>query len=481
MKTRFLTKSFIVAVLVAMTAVGSYAQDSYHDAVKEFLSANGASQTMKSMLLNMNQALFKQTDNVNIDELTERYFKERFEDEFVKMVEPSLKARDLTVDDLREVTKLLSTPEGKLYATHVMSWKQKMPGAILSTMYKGMSFDTDMDKWAELIIEIDPDVNADYAAKFHQMWDKVIPDDKWQEILKEGIKEDTTQRNAQFVKWLSNNLETILLNSAHKYMTMEDLDYGTWLSKHDSFLKTKGINYNQPSSSEEFKSLLDGYSEWMEANGAQLNDDDDEITMGMLKAMSDFLGFELPNFGPGDYDDDYDGYGFDGLDEWEGYYDGNITERDQLTSTIVIKSSQDLIDLCDIEITYKGEDGINVTETITTTLWVKTVVNKNFPTQIGIEDCRLLLKPGVKTDKEAYDLVCSFTIGAQEFGYNFLIVEERNVPTDKVLSILDDYDFRSYQEEKMKSWGVDDVSFRGTFTVEKEDAPNHPFNFTQDK
>lgn len=467
--------------MVAMTAVSGYAQDSYREAVKEFLSANGASQTMRSMLLNMNQALFKQTDNVNIDELTERYFKERFENEFVKLVEPSLKARDLTEDDLREVTGLLSTPDGKLYATHVMSWKQKMPGAIFSTMYKGMSFNTDMDKWADIIIETDPDVNADYAAKFHQMWDKVIPDDKWQEILKEGMKEDTTQRNAQFVKWLSNNLETILLNSAHKYMTMEDLDYGTWLSKHDSFLKTKGINYNQPSSSEEFKSLLDGYSEWMEANGAQLNDDDDEITMGMLKAMSDFLGFELPNFGPGDYDDDYDGYGFDGLDEWEGYYDGNITERDQLTSTIVIKSSQDLIDLCDIEITYKGEDGINVTETITTPHWVKTVVNKNFPTRIGIEDCRLLLKPGVKTDKEAYDLVCSFTIGAQEFGYNFLIVEERNVPANKVLSILDDYDFHSYQEEKMKSWGVDDVSFRGTFTVEKEDAPNHPFHFIQDK
>lgn len=464
-----------------MTAVGSYAQDSYREAVKEFLSANGASQTMKSMLLNMNQALFKQTDNVNIDELTERYFKECFEDEFVKLVEPSMKARDLTEDDLREVTRLFSTPEGKLYASHVMSWKQKMPGAIISSMMKNMSFDTDMDKWADLIIEIDPDVNADYAAKFHQMWDKVIPDDKWQEILKEGMKEDTTQRNAQFVKWLSNNLETILLNSAHKYMTIEDLDYGTWLSTHDSFVKTKGINYNQPSSSEEFKSLLDGYSEWMEANGAQLNDDDDEITMGMLKTMSDFLGFELPNFGPGDYNDDYDGYGFDGLDEWEGYYDGNITERDQLTSTIVIKSSQDLIDLCDIEITYKGENGVNVTETITTPHWVKTVVNKNFPTRIGIEECRLLLKPGVKTDKEAYDLVCSFTIGAQEFGYNFLIVEERNVPTDKVLSILDDYDFRSYQEEKMKSWGVDDVSFRGTFTVEKEDAPNHPFNFTQDK
>ena len=59
MKTRFLTRSLIVAVLLAMTALGVYAQDSYRDAVKEFLSANGASQTMKSMLLNMNQALFK--------------------------------------------------------------------------------------------------------------------------------------------------------------------------------------------------------------------------------------------------------------------------------------------------------------------------------------------------------------------------------------------------------------------------------------
>ena len=90
-----------------------------------------------------------------------------------------------------------------------------------------------------------------------------------------------------------NNLETILLNSAHKYMTMEDLDYGTWLSTHDSYLKTKDINFNQPSSSEEFKGLLDEYKEWMEANGAQPNDDEEEIAMGMIETMSDFFGFEL--------------------------------------------------------------------------------------------------------------------------------------------------------------------------------------------
>ena len=466
--------------MVAMTAMSGYAQDSYREAVKEYMSANGASEMMKSLLLHMNGVLFKQTDKVNIDGLTERYFQERFEDEFVKMMEPSLKACELTEDDLRELTGLLSTPKGKLYATHMMAWAQKMPGALISSMMKNRSFDTDMDKWADIIIEIDPDVNADFAAKFHQMWDKVIPDDKWQEILKEGMKEDTTQRNASIVKWLSNNLETILLNSAHQYMTVEDLDYGNWLSTYNSFLKTKGIHFSRPLSSEELMSLFNEYKEWMEANGAQPNDDEEEIALGMLKTMSDFLGFELPNFGPGDYDE-YDGYSFDGLDEWEGYYDGNITERDQLTSTIVIKSSQDLIDLYDIEITYKGEDGINVTETITTPRWVKTVVNKNFPTQIGIEDCRLFRKPGVKTDKETYDLVCDFTIGAQEFGYNFQIIDERNVPADKALSILNNYDFRSYQEEKIKSWGVDDVSFRGTFTVEKQDALNHPFHFIHDK
>ncbi len=480
MKTLYNTARLVAALLMAMTAMSGYAQDSYREALKEFLSAKGASGTMKSLLLHMNDAMFKLTDDVNTAELTERFFKERFEDEFVKMMEPSMRARDLTEDDLREVTRLLSTPEGKIYASHEMDWLQKMPGTLISAMIKNISFDTDKEQWADAKIEINPDINADYAAKFHQIRERIMPENQLQSTLKEAMREDTTERSARLLKWLSNNIEAILLNSAYGHLTMEDLDYGIGLCTHDSFLKTNGLNFNQPSSLEEMKDLFTEYEEWMTANGAQPNDDE-EITLGMIKTMSDFLGFEMPNFDPRGYDDEYDAYGFDDLDEWEGYFDDEITERDQLTATIVIKSSQDLIDLYNIEITYKGEDGINVTDTITTPRWTKTMVNKQFPTQIGIEGSRFLLKPGVETDKETYDLVCGFTIGAQQFGYNFQIVDERNVPADKVQSIFDNYDLISYQEMKMKSWGVDDVSFRGTFTVEQLDDAQHPFNFTQDK
>ena len=212
--------------------------------------------------------------------------------------------------------------------------------------------------------------------------------------------------------------------------------------------------------------MITEYTNWMEAQGAQPTSEDERL-MNMVKVMGEFMGFG-PNF---PFDDDYDRDGF--LDE--------IVERDQLTSTIVIKSSQDLIDMYDIEITYKGEDGVNVTDTITTTRWEKEVVNKNFPTQSGIVNSRLLLKPGVMTGKKAYDLVCDYTIYAQEFGYNFKIVEERNVSADKVQSIFDDYDFISYQESKMKSWGVENESFRGTFTVEKQEDFDHPFHFIHNK
>lgn len=78
--------------------------------------------------------------------------------------------------------------------------------------------------------------------------------------------------------------------------------------------------------------------------------------------------------------------------------------KKELTTTIQVEASDDLIAASDIEITYKGKGGIDVTDTITSTRWQKNIVNDSFPTMIGFVNYRMLIKPDAKLDKERCQL-----------------------------------------------------------------------------
>ena len=76
----------------------------------------------------------------------------------------------------------------------------------------------------------------------------------------------------------------------------------------------------------------------------------------------------------------------------------------KLGTMIQIKSSQDLIDAYDIEVTYKGKGGVDVIDTITSTRWKKVIVNDTFPTETGLLGYRFLPKPNPKNEKDRCQL-----------------------------------------------------------------------------
>ena len=75
-----------------------------------------------------------------------------------------------------------------------------------------------------------------------------------------------------------------------------------------------------------------------------------------------------------------------------------------LLTTIQVKASEDLIAASDIEITYWGKGGVQVTDTITSTFWKKRILNDSFPTVIGYPEYRLLIKPDAKFDNDRCQL-----------------------------------------------------------------------------
>ena len=75
-----------------------------------------------------------------------------------------------------------------------------------------------------------------------------------------------------------------------------------------------------------------------------------------------------------------------------------------LMTTLKVKASDDLIAASDIELTYRGKGGVEVTDTITSTNWEKKIINDAFPTLIGLSNYRLLIKPDAKFDKDRCQL-----------------------------------------------------------------------------
>ena len=157
---------------------------------------------------------------------------------------------------------------------------------------------------------------------------------------------------------------------------------------------------------------------------------------------------------------------------------GESKRGERLTTMLSVEASQDLIDVCDIEIIYKGKGGVNMVDTITKTEWHKIVVNDSFPTKIGVVTMRYLVKPGFKPSKKTYDLSCNDTVLTKEVEREIpsRCFELFDVPADKVASFLELYNI--FNKDDVKN-DADSSVYTNVITVikVKDKAAKVPFVF----
>ena len=266
----------LIALLVMLVAVSSYAQDSYRETVKQYVEVNGQSDKLKTLFTKLNETFFKKTEGVDLSALTERYVKERLNDQMTDLVLPMMKERNVTEADLRTVTALLSTPEGKLFTAHQNEWNTELPGTMVGIMFEKADMLEDGGN-----VTVNPDIPADYVAKFRNMMEVGKFKDTFKDLLN-GIEEGTQNMLPDsFKKWFEENIVTIALNSAYGIMTPEDIDYGTMLCSNESYLKIQNVSGVKL---DDIKStgmdLMVGYIDWMESQGAQLSG-----TASLMKSM----------------------------------------------------------------------------------------------------------------------------------------------------------------------------------------------------
>ena len=115
-------------------------------------------------------------------------------------------------------------------------------------------------------------------------------------------------------------------------------------------------------------------------------------------------------------------------------------EKTTVTATYNMSFSQDLLDACNVIITYKAENGRNVMEPITTPWWTKSVTSDKFPAEFGVM-YRFSTKSDAELVKEKYDLEATLMIrimtskGAS-YSNTVTIMDNKGVAKDKVLSTL---------------------------------------------
>ena len=271
----------LIALLVMLVAASGYAQDSYREAVKQYLLYLGPDNQMKTALCEMKDAFFVPSGNVDLDLLTERYIKEVMIDQMTDMTETMMKERNVTEVDLRTVNAMVAPPEFQTFLSHQNEWDEKI------TLISNESISLLKDGGKPENVQVNPDIDPDYAAKFQKMW-------KESGILEKSIGlydrislGEMTEEMAQLGKyktWLADNLGTIALNAAYGTLTLEDFDLGMKLYTNESYRRvTDTSDMNVFSVIGPAAELLMNYLDWMESQGAQPNSKFQSIKM--LKSL----------------------------------------------------------------------------------------------------------------------------------------------------------------------------------------------------
>ena len=288
----------MVVLLMAMTALCGYAQDSYREAVKEYLVASGQTRQVARALTQISQLLFKATDDVNLEELVGRYVDENL-DKLAEITEQNTKARDITEGDLREVSALFSTPEGQTYIAHQAEWMTEMPKVYVEQMM-GDNFLERLRSFEKSgtveNVPVNPEIDEEYIAKYMQTVDDEIFNESLNQYMSRIEEKDVNNVTSRaYWNWVKENMVTVMLNSSYGIITKDDLDYIIKLKSYESYRKTrKYMNINDDTSKELVVQMMSEYEEWMKAHGAQLNDQETigKMVIEKLREMSGFKFFE---------------------------------------------------------------------------------------------------------------------------------------------------------------------------------------------
>lgn len=293
-----------VALLVMLVAASGYAQDSYRQAVKDYMKAVNQLEKEKAYISSMSM-MFDRDGKVDIDQLTKRYLGEQYENDMIDFYVFAYKGQGITEADLRELSSLLTTPESETLTAHTKSWMMEYASYMMTPFMEQMKVLQEpmepgeyLDKVKDYVSFLDspvqpkPEIDAAYADKFNQV---MLGSPAVKQIMNMMLKrlddkDPELQESSKKVKdWMTKNVPVLLLNFAYGNLTDEDLDYAAKLQANETY--SKFLNFDLSSIDMEKyynKHPYFKYLNWMEEQGAKTSEDPNAI-MEYFKSMLGFI------------------------------------------------------------------------------------------------------------------------------------------------------------------------------------------------
>ena len=297
-KTRLL-----IALLVMLVAASGYAQDSYREAVKEYMAVNSKEAlnnywNRMDSVLKANNTYWFESGDVDLNQLTERYFKEGIMDYMTDFMCAKTKELGVTEAGLREYISLMSTPEGQTYKEHMAQWVEaiKRDTTVLNGQDSLDSLKIMAGEYPDPI-QVKAGIDPGYVEKYNKVLEADLVKqylqgyfDQYFNIFTMIFREmpdemkDMQKRFDGMKNWMTANIPTIALNNAYGIFTEDDLDF---VAKTQT-LDTRKLIGLLPMNPGDMMSMgigvMKDYIEWMDDHGAVMKE-------GMKEFLQDFQLF----------------------------------------------------------------------------------------------------------------------------------------------------------------------------------------------
>ena len=286
MKTSRISRLFVTAMLllVGVTAMG---QDNYREALKDYinLSQNQMAEKMQAQIHQLNPMFFEYKQDLDFDQLANRYINERFGVFMADMLQDQFK-ENITESDLRKMTAMLTTPQGNAFREHTDTWSAQFE-QVYENGDIGQSLNAMMEGKPVAPIVRNSDIPESYAQKFMQYFDANRYVDKMNAVvngvvnqmsammggeLPDSVTSKIDLATSKLLEWNQTNMGTLAMNSAYGIMTEADLDFFATLYAQDSYRHALDASSKMSENVMKtgFTIILD-YVDWMKTQGVPLS------------------------------------------------------------------------------------------------------------------------------------------------------------------------------------------------------------------
>ena len=146
----------LITLAVMLVAASGYAQDSYREALREYLVLNGNLRhfAQESTAYKESQSRLFKSGDLDLDQLTDRYLEEGLVDFITDVNLPKIKEQGISEEDLKNINSLLSSPEGKTFVEHL--WQLSLTPDDIDIAAKLFADDSPYNKLHDIINAFKP-------------------------------------------------------------------------------------------------------------------------------------------------------------------------------------------------------------------------------------------------------------------------------------------------------------------------------------